>query len=236
MWATTRQWLLTERHLDITGEPVQAAIFGHAINGGMRVGESSDTTVRGLHAAGEAAGGPHGADRLGGNMVNNLMVFGRRMGRFAAEQARGGGLTWRGDEDVAAEENRLKGLLEKRGSTKPLDLKRRIQRAMWRGALVVRNEDTLGECLRELRAIRSDWDVGLHIDDSRDQWQALEVESMLEVGEIMVRSALLRAESRGSHYREDYPERDARWEKSIVTSRSGVDMKQYTVRLSGDGR
>ncbi len=232
MWATTKRWLLKERHLDITKEPVQAAIFGHAINGGMRIGLNSETTIRGLFAAGEAAGGPHGADRLGGNMVNNLMVFGKRMGRFAAERARDGGIPWRADDQVAEEESRLKLLSAGQGEVGPLDLKRRIQHAMWRGVLVVRNEEKLQGCLRELREIRAGMEGGLQVGDPRELWRVLEVESMLEVGEIMVRAALLRTESRGSHYREDYPQRDdEHWERSIVTRRGESDMQQYVVQL-----
>ena len=232
MWATTRRWLLEERHLDVTREPAQVAIFGHAINGGMRIGENSETTVRGLFAAGEAAGGPHGADRLGGNMVNNLMVFGKRMGRFAAERAREEAPRWRADGLVAEEESRLQSLLARHGVVKPLDLKRRLQQAMWRGALVVRDQEKLQACLQELGGMRATWETNLLVGDSRELWRALEVESMLEVGEIMVRSALLRTESRGSHYREDHPQRDdAHWEHSIVTRRVDGKMEQYSVRL-----
>ena len=232
MWATTKRWLLEERHLDVMKEPVQVAIFGHAINGGMRIGENCETTIRGLFAAGEAAGGPHGADRLGGNMVNNLMVFGRRMGLFAADRARANTIHWKSDELVANEEARLKAMLVRSGEWKPLDLRRRIQEAMWRGVLVVRSEEKLLACLRELGEIRSAWETDLQVGDAREMWRALEVENMLEVGEIMARSALLRTESRGSHYREDCPKRDdAHWEKSIITRLADGDMQQYTVRL-----
>ncbi len=236
MWDTTKRWLMTQRHLDVTKEPVQVAIFGHAINGGMRIDEQSETTVKGLFAAGEAAGGPHGADRLGGNMVVNLMVFGRRMGRFAAERASQTGAPWRADGLVADEEGRLKGLLARQGGVKPLALKRRIQEAMWRGLLVVRNEEKLDGCLQELRQMRALWETGLQVGDPRELWRALELESMLEAGEIMVRAARLRTESRGSHFREDYLQRDdARWQKSIVVRRTedGVALEEVTLpRLS----
>lgn len=232
MWATTRDWLLKERHLDVTREPVQVAVFGHAINGGMRIDERCETTVQGLFAAGEAAGGPHGADRLGGNMIVSLMVFGRRMGRFAAERARGRRLPSEIDALVAEEESRLRGLLARRGEVKPLDLKRRIQRAMWRGVLVVRREAELRDCLLGMHRIRTDWDNNLRVADARDLWQALETGNMLEVGEIMARAALLRTESRGSHYREDFPGRDdSHWEKSIVSRLVEGNLAQYTVRL-----
>ena len=232
MWATTKRWLLTERQVDVTKEPVQVAIFGHAINGGMRIDERSETTVSNLFAAGEAAGGPHGADRLGGNMVVNLMVFGRRMGRFAAERSSQTRGPWRADELVAAEETRLKGLLAKQGRVKPLELKRRIQEVMWRGLLVVRNDEILKGSLRELQQMRAVWKTDLQVGDLRELWQTLELESMLDVGEIMVRAALLRTESRGSHYREDFPVRDdVHWEKSIVSRLVEGKLAQYTVRL-----
>lgn len=233
MWATTREWLLNKRRIDVTREPVQVAVFGHAINGGMRVGENSETTVPRLFAAGEAAAGPHGADRLGGNMVVNLMVFGRRMGRFAAERAREGKVVWKADSLVAGEEARLKALLTTEGQIKPLGLKRSIQKAMWAGALVARNEERLQSCLQELALIRAQAKTNLHVQDTRELWHALEVEDMLYVGEIMVNSAILRTESRGSHYREDYPQRDdTRWQKSIVARQVDGGMQQYAERLT----
>ena len=232
MWATTRNWLLKERHLDVGREPVQIAMFGHAINGGMRIDERCETTVRGLFAAGEAAGGPHGADRLGGNMIVNLMVFGRRMGRFAAERSRQTATPWRADGLVTGEETRLKGLLGKQGRVKPLELKRRIQEAMWRDLLVVRNGERLETSLRQLQQMRAVWETDLQVEDPRELWQALEIENMLDVGEIMVRAALLRTESRGSHFREDYPERDdPRWRRSVVIRRTADGIALGEVEL-----
>lgn len=232
MWRITRQWLLEEKHLDVSKGPVQVACFGHAINGGMRIDENTSTTIDGLFASGEAAGGPHGADRLGGNMVLTCQVFGRRMGMAAAQKALASKTPWKADHAVSEEESRLKELGARRGTIKPLELKRRIQEAMWRGLLVVRSEEKLAQCLTDLAGIRADWDANLRVEDQRDVRQALEVDNMLLVGEIMVRAARLRGESRGSHFREDWQGRDdSEWSRSIVTRKVEDRMDQHAVRL-----
>lgn len=221
MWGITRQWLLKERGFDVTSQPVQVACFGHAINGGMRIEPTTESTLPGLFAAGEAAGGPHGADRLGGNMVVTCQVFGRRMGEHAAERARGLGNPGRVDAAAGVEEARLESLRGGRGTVTPLEMKKRIQKAMWKDLIVVRNEAKLRECLAELESIRGDWQSELTVDGPRGLWEALEVENMLTVGEIMARAALMRTESRGSHFREDYQEQeDPRWATSIVVSQA----------------
>lgn len=103
---------------------------------------------------------------------------------------------------------------------------------MWRGLLVVRSEEKLEWTLQRLRQLRAVWKTDLQVGSPRELWQALELESMLEVGEIMVKAARLRTESRGSHFREDYPERDdTRWRKSIVVRRTGEDIALEEVTL-----
>jgi succinate dehydrogenase/fumarate reductase flavoprotein subunit len=102
---------------------------------------------------------------------------------------------------------------------------------MWRHLLVVRSDASLCACLTEVERLRVRM-TEIDVDGPAQLMGLLEVNSLLTVAEIMARAALMRAESRGSHYREDYPQRDdARWEKSIVTRRVDGRMEQYTVRL-----
>lgn len=231
MWPITKQFM-QKRGVDVTREPLKVGCFGHAINGGMRIDEHAATTIRGLFAAGEAAGGPHGADRLGGNMVMTCQVFGKRMGQAAAQLAAEEKAKGNVDGAIADEEIRLRALAARQGSLKPHDLKRRVQDIMSRGILVIRNEGKLQECLRELGQVRADWETNLLVENARDLWAARELDNMVQVGEIMARAALLRTESRGSHYRDDYPRRDDRkWEQSIVIQQREGRVELHPRRL-----
>jgi L-aspartate oxidase len=208
MWPVSKEWFRS-KGVDVMSRPLEVGLFGHAINGGLRIDEHGQTTVPGLYAAGESSAGPYGADRLGGNMFVNCQVFGARAGRHAGETSRQrGGRPSDGQlRDRGAQVRRLVG---RPGTRKPAELKRELQEAMSAGALIVRNHAGLTACLARLQAIRQTLPetavpgprelVGLH-----------EVQNLLEVGELMVRAALLRTESRGSHFRSDYPQRDPAW-------------------------
>ena len=231
MWRITREWIRDRHGLDIARQPIQIACFGHAINGGLRIEPNAETTVPCLFAGGETAGGPHGADRLGGNMNVTCQVFGRRAGQSAAQRARDRGIPSIAKDLIEAEEERVASLRSRKGSVQPNQLKRRLQECMWRNVLVVRSEQSLRACLTELEELSGRLeDIG--VDSPAELVDALELENMLTVAEIMARAALLRTESRGSHYREDHPQRDdARWDRSIITRQVNGRMEQYTLRL-----
>lgn len=132
---------------------------------------------------------------------------------------------------VAAERGRLANKQARRGSLGPAQLKRWIQECMWRHLLVVRSDASLRACLTEMERLRGQTE-DVNVAGPAQLMGLLEVESLLTVAEIMARAALLRTESRGSHYREDYPRRDdPTWETSIVTRQVGGRMEQFTARL-----
>ncbi|MBI2114236.1 MAG: FAD-binding protein [candidate division NC10 bacterium] len=231
MWGITREWIKVNRGVDIAEQPIQVACFGHAINGGLQIDPCAESTLPCLFAGGESAGGPHGADRLGGNMILTCQVFGKRAGQSAAQRARERGVPSVSPEAVAAEEERLARVQSRRGPLQPARLKRRLQEAMWRHVLVVRSEESLRACLSEVERLR-DQTKDLGVEGPAHLPGALEVENLLTVAEIMARAALLRTESRGSHYREDHPRRDdGRWQTSIVTRRVNGRMEQLPLRL-----
>ncbi len=158
-------------------------------------------------------------------------VFGRRAGRSAAQRARERGIPSVASALIAAEKGRLANLQTQRGSLGPGQLKRWIQECMWRHLLVVRSDASLRTCLAEVGRLRGRM-AEINLDGPGQLMGLLEVENLLTVAEIMARAALLRTESRGSHYREDYPQRDdARWKRSIVTRRANGRMEQFSVRL-----
>ncbi|HYL81678.1 MAG TPA: FAD-binding protein [Candidatus Acidoferrum sp.] len=231
LYGITRQWIQKTHGVDIAEQPIEIACFGHAINGGLRIEPSAESTVSCLYAGGETAGGPHGADRLGGNMNLTCQVFGKLAGRSAAERARERGVPSISAALLASEADRLEKLGAHRGSLTPPGLKRRLQECMWRHLLVVRSDTSLRACLAEVDDLRGQM-ADLSMEGPAQLAGALELESLLSVAEIMARAALLRTESRGSHYREDYPQRDDRtWMKSIVTRRVDGRMEQFTLRL-----
>jgi succinate dehydrogenase/fumarate reductase flavoprotein subunit len=227
----TRQWLKA-RHVDMDREPLEVAWFSHAINGGLRINERGETSVLGLLAAGEVAAGPHGADRLGGNMLVACQVFGRRSGRRAALLAKE--LPPAGNVPVVQGTARMweERLASRDGEIKPADLKRHLQRMMYDTVLVLRSEETLTRSLQGIQEMRERARRGLRIEHVRDLCERQELENLLQVGEIVARAALLRRESRGSHYREDFPELDPKWGESIVSRRNGSALEQFRGKLS----
>ena len=231
LYGITRDYIKKNYGVDIAEQPIEVACIGHAINGGLRIEPTAESTVPCLYAGGESAGGPHGADRLGGNMNLTCQVFGRRAGRSAAQRARERGIPSVSSALIAAEKGRLAKLQAQRGSLGTGQFKRWIQECMWRHLLVVRSDVSLRACLTEVERLRGRM-AEISVDGPAQLMGLLEVDSLLTVAEIMARAALLRTESRGSHYREDYPHRDdVHWQQSIVTRQVDGRMEQFSVRL-----
>jgi L-aspartate oxidase len=203
MWNITREYLLS-RGVDVLREPVQIACFGHAINGGLRINEQGQTSVPGLYAAGEVAGGPHGADRLGGNMMVTCQVFGARAGRSAAMVALGKKTAEIPASLIGREKARLQERIGR--SVDVSGLKKRLQTSAQNRLLVRRSEAGLEQFMNTIAEVRDEiFSAPTAPYLSRDVWELL---SLLCAGEIMACAALARRESRGSHFRTDFPERD----------------------------
>jgi L-aspartate oxidase len=212
MWPITKQWLLKKR-VDVTREALEIGLFGHAINGGLVISEHCETTVPGLFAVGETAGGPYGADRLGGNMLLNTQVFGKRAGRRAAEVGR----ARKTRRSKAAALPQIDVLFEACGKLPAKEALRRVKQTMNRGVLVVRNERGLAQAQDELEALRADVAAGrFQADDVMQVTDLGEAMNLLDVGTLMIAAARLRKETRGSHYREDYPHTDAQWARPVM--------------------
>jgi L-aspartate oxidase len=196
----------------------------HAINGGIRVDEWGQSTVPGLFAVGETIAGPHGADRLGGGMLAACNVYGARAGPRAAEYARGTGRAPMTAELVAGPLGRLHRFQPgARTSWRPA---RRALRARAAATLVaLRSAAGLEAMHAEARRLRDDLHGGPDVLTPQTAVHALETENLLLVAEAMVGAALLRRESRGSHFRDDYPERDdGRWLVNILWTLEGGEL------------
>jgi L-aspartate oxidase len=217
MWPVSKQWFKS-KGVDVLSQPLEVGVFGHAINGGLRIDEHAHTTVPGLYAVGEVSAGPYGADRLGGNMLLHCQVFGARAGRHAATAARSqASIPAALQRDFAARMEKLQG---RSGTRTVSEVKREIKRCMTEHLLILRNGRGLQTCLTRLREIREAVPA-IAVASPRDLAGVHEVEMLLDVGELMAGAALERAESRGSHFREDHPQRDPAWAGPIVVRREG---------------
>lgn len=226
-----QQWF-SYRGIDFDKEYSEFSAAHHCSNGGLRIDENGQTTIPGLYAAGEAATGSHGADRLGGAMMALSQIFGRRAGIHAAETAKGKRLP---DVTAVATEpqaKRISQLKESKGDQKPSSLVKMLQKITWENLLVVRNDEGLREVLAEIDRIRNELMPSLSIETPQELTQALELTNLLQVGEIMTNAALMRTESRGGFYRDDYTERDdANWAQVITIKKSDEKMEFEKVKI-----
>jgi fumarate reductase (CoM/CoB) subunit A len=205
-------WLY--RGIDFDRDVIEAGICHHCSLGGFVIDEHAGTTVPRLYAAGEAASGPHGVDRIGGHMLLASQVFGARAGRDAAQKARQPvDLEQR---VVHAAEERIESLRNRKGTRSPEELKGKLRESAYYNLLVVRSEESLTGFLADVRALRQEL-TGLSVGGAAQLVEALELENLLTLAEVEAAVCLERKESRGSHYREDFPEQDdAHWVRSVT--------------------
>jgi succinate dehydrogenase / fumarate reductase flavoprotein subunit len=215
--------------VDITKGPMEVGPTCHYMMGGIRVdGETAKSSVPGLFAAGEAAAGLHGANRLGGNSLSDLLVFGRRAGLAAAEHAKTTSTASidSGQIDEAAREMLVP--FERNNGEGPYAIHRDLQEIMQNLVGIFRNKEDLTRALEELGKLK-DRAERVSVEGSRlfnPGWHlAQDLKSMLTVSEAVTRSALAREESRGAHSRIDYPGLDSVWgTKNNVIVREGATM------------
>ncbi len=209
--------------VDITAEPMEVGPTCHYIMGGVRVeADTEATTVPGLYAAGEVAGGMHGANRLGGNSLSDLLVFGRRAGLAAAEHALGSGevaLDLAQADEVIAEA--LAPFGRERGEN-PYAVHHDLQETMQDLVGIIRTESELLEAdekLDELEQRAGVVSVEGHRQFNPGWHLALDLQSMLAVARCTTRAATARKESRGGHTRDDYPNPDPELAKLNMVTR-----------------
>ncbi len=212
--------------LDITKEPMEVGPTTHYMMGGVSVdGDSQMSTVPGLFAAGEVAAGLHGANRLGGNSLSDLLVFGKRAGRFAAEYAKANKAASIDDAQLQAAATAALAPFERgaRGEN-PYQIQYDLQEAMQNLVGIVRTEGEMQQALEaiaQLRARAERAGVAGHRQYNNGWHTALDLTNMLIVSEAVTRAALLRKESRGAQFREDFPDKDAEWGKHSIVVKPG---------------
>jgi len=191
-------------------QPIEIAHHAHAFNGGILINEEAETNVRGLFAAGETIAGPHGADRLGGNMMTLTQVFGSIAGRNAARNAETSSslcsLRDLAKDSYFSHVERLPGVAQ--AATTYPEARAKLASLMWNEVGVERTDNGLQRALRAIENLREREVRRPTSSDEGGVLEATSLRSMLKTSELIAESALRRRESRGSHCRRDYPELD----------------------------
>lgn len=228
-------------------EPWDVYPTQHYIMGGIRVDTNCRSTVPGLLAAGQAQGGAHGANRLGSNSLIEVFVFGMIAGRNGARNAMNKPLLPIHGEQIDEGKNRIYGILNRKPQVGPeaFLLRKKLQKLAWDHVGVVRDGEGLQRVLCDLEEIKNQLSLA-HLSSAtprcNPEWiEYLESLNMVDLAEMIARSAFKRQESRGAHYRVDYPDRhDQEWLKNIIVKREENQMKLSTTpvkfsRLSPEG-
>jgi succinate dehydrogenase / fumarate reductase flavoprotein subunit len=216
--------------VDITQGPMEVGPTCHYMMGGIRVeAETAQASVPGLFAAGEAAAGLHGANRLGGNSLSDLLVFGRRAGAAAAEHARTSAPVNIDGGDVEKATREMLEPFERAAGDSPYQIHRELEETMQNYVGIFRTEEDLQKGLSEIENLKQRA-LRVKVDGSRlfnPGWHlARDLKSMLTVSEAVALSARERKESRGAHSRIDYPKYDETWARqNNVIVRDGDQMK-----------
>lgn len=222
---------------DLAREKVEVAPTAHFNMGGIRINRDGFTNLEGLFAAGEDSSGVHGANRLGGNGVAESTVFGARVGDVVAGWVKNRKHT---DEPQPGQITEAEGMaiqfLERKGGVSPWVLREELGKVMWERVGIVRHGDGLKQGLGEISTLGQQA-AQMAAPGRREfnlTWQqALDLRNMLTASELIARSALLREDSRGAHYREDFPNADhANWLKNIYAARNGDGPKLWTEPVS----
>jgi succinate dehydrogenase / fumarate reductase flavoprotein subunit len=212
--------------VDITKEPMEVGPTCHYMMGGIRVeAETGQSSMPGIFAAGEAAAGLHGANRLGGNSLSDLLVFGRRAGMAAAAHAKKTAYASLDNAQMQDAEKELLAPFSNKGES-PYAVHRDLQTVMQSLVGIYRNAEDLERALNELQMLKARA-AAASVEGSRmfnPGWHLMgELKSMLIIAEAVTKSAMARTESRGAHSRIDYPDLDKQWgqKHNIIVEEGG---------------
>jgi succinate dehydrogenase / fumarate reductase flavoprotein subunit len=231
--------------LDITQQPMEVGPTTHYFMGGITVdGDTQMTTVDGLFAAGECAAGLHGANRLGGNSLSDLLVFGKRAGEHAAAYAKDHAAV-----GASAVADQIAGAIRRgeapfeRGAAgeNPYAIQHELQETMQNNVGIVRTEEEMDKALLAIAALKQraaragiagnrEYNNGWHT--------ALDLDNLLTIAELVARAGLERRESRGGHFRDDFPDKDPEWGKVNLElyrgPNGGIESRKIPVRPMPD--
>ena len=224
---------LRSKGFEPTTEAPRVRPAAHSHMGGVQIDSQARSGVPGLFAAGEAAGGVHGASRLAGNGASDVFVFGGIAGRgAAASKVDLAGRDWAAIQGRAIEP--LRAALAGAGQARPDEVKASVRSVLLEAAGLYRDRSGLMSGLERLDALKRQLDRGLDVPDVREAVRALEADNMVTVARFIVRSALEREESRGAHQRTDFPLRsDEQWSCRVALRPGSPGGRVETVPLQG---
>jgi len=203
--------------IDITEQPMEVGPTTHYIMGGVHVDPDTQMSrVPGLFAAGECAAGINGANRLGGNSLSDLLVFGKRAGEFAASLAKQESLGRIDNDQIDAAAREAVAPFERAGGENPYQLQTDLQELMQSNVGIVRTESEMQDALAQLQHLKdrsSQAGVIGHREFNPGWHTALDLKNLLTVSEAITLAAIERKESRGAQFREDYPGKDEKFSK-----------------------
>jgi fumarate reductase (CoM/CoB) subunit A len=220
--------------VDIREEPMEVSPTAHHLMGGLTINEKAETTIKRVFAAGEVTGGVHGGNRLGGNALADTQVFGRIAGENASMLAKSLSQSpslSKSEIDQAYSEAHAS--LDRKEGLNPIELRKKLQRLMWDNVGIFRTGASLSKAVDEIVRMRNEASRIATQDKNpsyNKEWlESLEVPNMLLTSEMIARSALMRQESRGAHYRKDFNKTDNKnWSANIHIAREGKTMKLWT--------
>ncbi len=223
--------------IDITKEPMEVGPTTHYMMGGVKVdGDSQMSTLPGLFAAGEAAGGLHGANRLGGNSLSDLLVFGKRAGEYAARFAKENGPVATDETQIAdATAWALEPFDRAADGENPYQIQYKLQESMQALVGIVRTKSEMQEALEvvgQLNTRAEKAGVPGHRQYNNGWHTAMDLRNMLMVSEAITRAALLREESRGAQFRDDFPDKDPEWGRYNNVVRQGASGEMIVEKRS----
>jgi succinate dehydrogenase / fumarate reductase flavoprotein subunit len=221
--------------LDITQTPMEVGPTTHYIMGGIRVNaDTQESTIPGLFAAGECAAGINGANRLGGNSLSDLLVFGKRAGEYAAKFAQENNFGSINNEQIEKTVRWSLEAFDRTGGENPFAIQHDLQDMMQDLVGIVRTEDEMQRALvgiEKLKERREKISLTGNIDFNPSWHTALDLHNLLNVSEAITLAAIERKESRGGQFRDDYPAKDPEFAKFNFTIKKGADGEMQITRV-----
>jgi len=200
--------------VDIRKESMEVLPTPHFSCGGIKIGLNSASILEGHYAGGEAGGGIHGANRLGANSFFDLQVFGTRAGQSAGEYALKN-KTRPNIEQVEKSVEKLAEPLVRKEGTGPISIRKKVQKLMYQNVGIMRNEKGLKESIKVFEEMGQKELPRIKVSSNRifnyERAESIKVRNMVRAALVIARSALFREESRGVHFREDFPKKDKNW-------------------------
>lgn len=213
--------------VDISKEKMEISPTMHHVMGGIKINEWGESTLPGFFGTGEVTTSIHGANRLGGNSLAEGQVFGRRTGMRAAEYAKKAKQIAVSQAEIEAEIARIESIKQRKNGVSYTTLQKQLKKTMWDNVGIVRNEQSLLKAQKDIEDLRNEAEM---IGATKKSLQStLETIEMIKVARLIIASALMRKESRGAHFRSDYPQKDAAWEKNIIVKNVNGTIKTEVV-------